>query len=134
MPKTRAKQIILPILLLASLALNLAQAVRIGELSWVDIPSVVGTYVTSTSPDAGRHYILERDGVCAVYEQMGGVEKGTYYLDDDTAAESPLTMCFPSQTLCALRVSGRLYLYDPEGSVILLHKVSDTPTYINTEP
>ena len=133
MPKTRVRRLILPILLLASLVLNLGQTVQIGMLRRVDIPSVVGTYVASTAPDGGRHYVLEQNGVCAVYEPMGDVEKGTYYLADDATVESPLTMRFPSQTLCVLRVFDRLYLYDPEGSIILLRKVSDSPTYISVE-
>lgn len=134
MSKESVKKLLLPILLLASLALNLGQAVRIGTLSRVDKTGVVGTYATSNGGPGARYFVLERDGVCAAYEQFGDVEEGTYRLDDIDTPESPLTMAFPSQTLCALRVSGRLYLYDPEADYFfLLQKLSDTPTYINVE-
>lgn len=136
MLKANIKRLIPPILLLASLALNLGQAMEIGILCRVDKTSIVGTYTTSTLSDTGRgrYFVLEPGGVCAAYEQFGDVEKGTYRLDDIDAPESPLTMTFPARTLCALWVSGRLYLYDPEADyVFLLHKVRDTPTYLCVE-
>lgn len=48
MPNIKAKQLAPPAP--ASPALNLAQAVQIGKLSWVNTPSVVGTYADSATP------------------------------------------------------------------------------------